>query len=222
MNTQLLEKLVSASKFFHSYIRRKKDCPSIGPLRSEYGRVVSDASDMNELPADAFSAVFVESAPPVPAQHQRFAGVLDEVYLSSGSIARVLTGLNSSSAAGPDGLHPHLLRVCSAAFSLPFYILFVTSLHEGVLPSLWKTSIVAPLHKIGSRCDSLNYRPASFTSVCCTVLERVIVTQLMDYLELNTLLSVHQLGFRESRRVEVQLLVTYGEVVELVDKGFCC
>ena len=34
------------------------------------------------------------------------------------------------------------------------------------------------------------------------------------------MLSVHQFGFLKSRSVEDQLLVTYGEVVELVDKGF--
>ena len=34
----IIGKFVSAPKLFHSYItRRKKGCPSIGPLRSEYG-----------------------------------------------------------------------------------------------------------------------------------------------------------------------------------------
>ena len=143
--------------------------------------------------------------------------MLDEIYLSPGSVASVLIDLNTS-AAGPDGLHPHLLRACSAALSLPLYILFERSLQEGVLPILWKNSIVAPLNKNGSRCDPLNYRPVSLTSVCCKVLERVIVSQLMDYLELNGLLSLHQFVF--CKGVEDQLLVIYGEVVELVDKGF--
>ena len=81
---------MSAPKLFHSYIRRKKGCSSIGPLMSEYGRVVSDASDMSELLADAFSAVFVEGVSPVPTQH-RIAGALDEVYVSPGSVAMVLS-----------------------------------------------------------------------------------------------------------------------------------
>ena len=85
--------------------------------------------------------------------------MLEEVYSSSGSVARVLTDLNSSSAAGPDGLHPHLLRARSAALSLSFYILFVRSLQDGVLPSLWKTSIVAPLNK-----RWLEIRPIELTS----------------------------------------------------------
>ena len=63
--------------------------------------------------------------------HQNFAGVLDEVYVSSGSAARVLSDLNSSSAAGPDGLHAYRLMACCAALSLPLCILFVRSLEEG-------------------------------------------------------------------------------------------
>ena len=75
----------------------------------------------------------------------------------------------TAAAARPDGLH-HLLKACSAAVSLPFYILFARSLEEGVLSSLWKTSTVVPLYKNGSGCDPLNYRPVSLTSVFCKVL----------------------------------------------------
>ena len=56
--------------------------------------------------------------------------------------------------------------------------------------------------------------------MCCKVLECAIVSQLVDYLESNVLLSVHKLGFRKGRNVEDQLLVTYSDVVELVDMGF--
>ena len=70
---------------------------------------MSNAADMSELLDNAFSAVFVENAPPVAAQHQSFAVVLDKVYVPSENVVKVLSVLNSSSAAGPDGLHPHLL-----------------------------------------------------------------------------------------------------------------
>ena len=66
----------------------------------------------------------------------------------------------------------------------------------------------------------INYRPVSLTSVCCKVLERVIVSQVVAYLESNGLLSVNQVGFRKGKSVEDQFLVTYGKVVELTDRGF--
>ena len=92
--------------------RRKEGCPFVGPLKSSYGRVVSNAVHMSEFLANAFSAVFVEGAPLVATQHQSFAGVLDEMFVSPESVIKVLSALSSSSDLGPDGLHPHLLNAC--------------------------------------------------------------------------------------------------------------
>ena len=127
-------------------------------------------------------------------------------------VAGHLSGLNSMSAADPDGLHPHMLKACSDELSLSLYLLFIRSLSEGDLPTLWKTSIVTPVFKSRNRCNPLNYRPVSLTSVCCKVLERVIVAQLVEYLELNNLLSANQFGFRKSRSVEDQLLAPYADL----------
>ena len=77
----MIKRLVSTPKLFHSYVIRRKSCPSVGPLKSRYERVVSNAVGMSELLANAFSTAFVEGAPPITAQHQSFVGVLDEVCL---------------------------------------------------------------------------------------------------------------------------------------------
>ena len=53
--------------------------------------------------------------------------------MSPESVVKVLSGLNSSSAAGSDGLHLHLLKACSEALSLPFHLLFKRSLDKGVI-----------------------------------------------------------------------------------------
>ena len=91
----------------------------MGPLKSEGGKLVSDASDMSELLADAFSPVLVERALPFLLSIRTLL-VCWMRFVSPGSVARALSGLNSSSADGPEVLHPHLLKACSAALSLPF------------------------------------------------------------------------------------------------------
>ena len=202
------------------YKEEKKSCPSVGPLRLECGEVVADALQMSEHFVDSFSSVFVRSTPVISGEHQRFGGVMGDVVVSPDLIAKVLSNLDGSSAAGPDGLHPHLLKACSVALLWPLFLLFFKSFEEGMLPTLWKTSVVAPLFKSGSRCNPLNYRPISLTSVCCKTMERVIGAQLVDYLELNNLLATNQFGFRKLRSVEDQLLLTYGEVTRMVDCGY--
>ena len=56
--------------------------------------------------------------------------------------------------------------------------------------------------------------------MCCKVFEQVIVSQVVDYLESNGLLSVNLFNFRRRRSVENLLLVTYSGAVELVDRIF--
>ena len=105
---------------------------------------------------------------------------------------------------------------CSVPLSWPLFLLFLKSFDGGMPPSLSKT----PSFKSGSRCNPINYHPISLASVCCKTMERVIVTQLVDYLELNHLFVPNQFVFRKLRSVEDQLLLTYGEVTRMVDGGY--
>ena len=162
--TSLVERLATALKLFYSYIRKgKKGCPSVGPLKSSNGVIVSRALEMNELLVDAFSAVFVPGVSPDVAEHQICVGVFNDVVRSP--VACLLSGLNGLPAAGLDGLHPYILRACPEALSLPMYLLFVRSLNDGVFPTLWETSVVTPLFKSENRFDPLNYCPVSLTSI---------------------------------------------------------
>ena len=138
-------------KLFHSYVgKRKKECPPVGPLRSKHWRVVLIPSDLSQLLTDAFSAVFW-GCPFYFCSASELWWCVE--WCLSESVVKVVFSLNCSSAAGPEGLHPIMLKTCTAALSLPFYHLFVRSLDEGVLPDLWKITIVAPLYKNGSRFD---------------------------------------------------------------------
>ena len=82
-------------------------------MKSRFGKVAL---------VEAFSTVFIEGVPQNEADYQVYAGVLDSVELSLGVLAGILSGLNSSSAAGPDGFHAHMLKACSNALSLPLYL----------------------------------------------------------------------------------------------------
>ena len=48
--------------------------------------------------------------------------------MSPENVGTVTPGLNSSFSAGPDVLHPHLLKACSAALALPFFIFYLKGL----------------------------------------------------------------------------------------------
>ena len=55
-----------------------------------------------------------------------------------------------------------------------------------------KKAIITPVLKKGSAKDKNNYRPVSCLMVLSKVLERVVVTQITEYMEVNDLLPDNQ------------------------------
>ena len=100
------------------------------------------------------------------------------------------SNLSSSIATGPDKVAcpmlKHLLRP-GMDFLLHIFNLLWT-LHS--FPSIWKTSII-PIHKMGKSLDSpASFRPISLTSCVSKLLERIILSCLLFFLESNSILSL--------------------------------
>ena len=69
------------------------------------------------------------------------------------------------------------------------------SLSQSKVPNDWKAAYVIPLFKKGK--DNVdNYRPMSILPAISKLLERVMHTQLVSYLQENRLLRPFQCGFR--------------------------
>ena len=70
----------------------------------------------------------------------------------------------------------------------------------GKFPTSWCTSTVIPVPKPGKdTSDPSNYRPIALTSCICKVMERMINSRLVWYLERNKIISPMQCGFRKER-----------------------
>ena len=206
-------------KILHSYIRNKKlGRPSVGPLKLETG-LCDNPQIMAESFALAFASVFTRGLPPDPAGHQLFDGHVSFLQISRDDVYALLSDLDGNSAMGPDGIHPLVLKRCAAQIAYPLHVIYNRSLHEGLVPSAWKESLVIPIYKKGPRYDPLNYRPISLTSTCSKTMERIICSHLRAYLEANSLLSPNQFGFRPGRSTMDQLLLVYNEVSYNTDRG---
>lgn len=217
----LMERFVESPKLFHSYIRRKKKGQlSVGPLRLDCERLVDDPRDMSESFVEAFASVFDAVPPDNPFRGRIHHDIMPDIVVRRAEVLNTLQDLDASSAVGPDSMHPKLLKCYAVELSFPLAIIFRRSLQLGSLPDLWLTSIVIPLYKGKSRYNPLNYRPVSLTSVCCKSMERVVVSNLVDYLEDNGIISAHQFGFRRGWSTEDQLLLTYTDVSNWMDAGF--
>ena len=87
-----------------------------------------------------------------------------------------------------------LLHIFNLSWTLHFF------------PSIWKTSSIIPIHKMGKPLDSpASFRPISLTSCVSKLFERVILSRLLFFLESNSFFS-RQAGFRSGRFTLDQIL----------------
>jgi hypothetical protein len=69
-------------------------------------------------------------------------------------------------------------------------------LDDGSFPDSLKVAKVTPIHKSGTKTDPNNYRPISILPVLSKVLEKVLFTRLLNYLNSINFFFKQQYGFR--------------------------
>ena len=85
--------------------------------------------------------------------------------------------------------------------------IFNLSWSSHFFPSIWKTSSIIPIHKMGRPLDSpASFRPISLTSCVSKLFERIILSRLLFFLESNSILSPRQADFRPGRSTLDQIL----------------
>jgi len=85
----------------------------------------------------------------------------------------------------------------------------------------WKDAGVIPLFKKGNKSDTQNYRPVSFTSIVCKILEsRIIIkNSILGHLTKFSLIRESQHGFTKGRSCLTNLLEFMEEVTDKLDNG---
>ena len=86
-------------------------------------------------------------------------------------------------------------------------------------PSIWKTSSIIPIHKMGKPLDSpASFRSISFTSCVSKLFERIILSRLVFFLESNSILSPRQAGFCPGRSTLDQILYLSQSILDGFNK----
>ena len=119
-----------------------------------------------------------------------------------------------ASSSSPDFSVPAIvLKKCKYSLAKPLYLLWKESLNTGTVPAAYKSQLVTPVFKKGSRSKASNYRPISLTPHKIKVFERIICDKVIEYLERNSILSSKQHGFRKGRSCLTQLLQQYDRIL---------
>ena len=103
-------------------------------------------------------------------------------------------------APGPDGIHNNLLKHLPED-TLKILKEILNKIRTSTdFPHQWRAATVIPIPKPNKdHTDPLSYRPIALTSCLCKVLERMINTRFIWYLEKSGIWDRSQCGFRKHR-----------------------
>ena len=104
----------------------------------------------------------------------------DGFTINKEDVKMVFTKVNVRKSVGPDGICSKLLKVCAPQLCQVFSTLFTWSLKDGIVPGLWKTSMICPIPKNNSPSDLSDYRPIAITSVVMKCFEKIVLHHLLD------------------------------------------
>ena len=136
------------------------------------------ASEFNGQFTDVFPKIEHNQVPLL----NRSAPFMEDIVVTKEGVAKLLKGLNPSTALGHDELHPRVLKELATELGPTFAHLFQQSFDTGEIPKEWSLANICPLFKKGDRSLACNYHPVSLTCVPCKLLEHIVCSNIMAHL----------------------------------------
>ena len=146
---------------------------------------------------------------------------ISSVVITCNEIKDIIAGLNTNKAHGPDNISVNMVKLCGHNLSVPLKIIFENIIKSGIFPDQWKEANVTPVHKKNDKQLITNYRPISLLPILAKIFERIIFTNLYNYLTANHLITQKQSGFRPGDSAINQLLSLVNEVHAAFDNKKC-
>jgi len=133
------------------------------------------------------------------------------------AVLRAVQGI-ASGATGHDGVNIVMLKYC-LPFLLPYLtFIFNFCLIHSVFPAAWKHAIVLPLPKCKDPMEYKDLRPISILSTVAKIFEKIIASQMKEYLEKNKILPEVQSGFRSGHSCATALATITDDILTALDK----
>ena len=210
-----------SSKRFWSYVKSQRtEDTGISDLVDK-NKTIFKPKDKADLFNSQFSKVFSKPCDTTypPPKFDSDSNTLNNLNVTKKGVLTLLQKIKENKATGPDDIPGKFLKFCALELHEVFTILFQTSLNLGTIPDEWKVAHIFPLFKKGDKTQAENYRPISLTCIVSKLLEHIVHSNVMGFLDSNQILTPFQHGFRQKRSCESQLLTTLRDFTDSLKKS---
>ena len=134
-------------------------------------------------------------------------------------LSQCIKRMRASRAVGLDEVPLQAVRECFPVIGPHLLKLVNLSLATKEFPDCWKIACVVPIPKSSKPVAPSDYRPISLLSVLSKILEKVVCTQLINYLTRAGLLHPSQYAYRSHHSTEDAVLTAVEQLITNTDEG---
>lgn len=214
-------------KQFWSFVKNNKSGNNSLPSTLTYAEQSAETGEsICNLFAKYFQSTFLSSSdsganssvlPGDCTRPYEYANSINNIEIDDKTLYTLLKAVDLNKGPGPDEISPVFISMCAAGLTIPLSILFKRSLGEGVVPQMWKSAFITPIHKNGDRGKVANYRPISKLCIFAKILERIVHTQVYNSLASTFIPEQH--GFLKNRSTASNLLTFVDRIALSMDSG---
>ena len=186
------------------------NCKSIA---NEFNKFFANIGKSAEALIPSTTTSPIEFMPPRLVNSFQFTPIKTE------EIEKEIENLNVKKATGPYSIPASLIKIMKNFVLEPLSMIFNISLTSGVVPDKFKLASVSPIFKKGSQLDVNNYRPISLLSIFNKILEKLVFSRLIKFLNGNNILYDKQFGFRSKHSTMQAILSITDKIQGAIEEG---
>lgn len=229
---ELLDKSVNNNKLMWKTIKNITYTRKINDANSELLSLKSSPTASADYVNDFFANIGKQIAQQIQPCTEEWNAYLRNLPKQNGSfvlldtdqneVRNILLSLKSGSAPGWDNIPTTFLKHVQSEIVPIITHLANLCFSQGIFPTALKQSIITPVYKAGDRGIVSNYRPISVLPAISKIIEKLLNSRLLNYLNKCKILSPSQFGFRQGKSTEDAVSALSSLVVEQLDNHKKC
>ena len=143
---------------------------------------------------------------------------LTDIKIEEADILEAAKKANNSWANDHVGLNMKLVKMTVAHFMPILLVMFNLSMMMSAMAESWLTALITPVPKKGDPTLAKSFRPVTIEQTWLRLLESIVNTAIVTYLESISFFHRMQFGFRKGRSCVHNLTDYWGFVVDLMTR----
>ena len=140
-------------------------------------------------------------------------------YTTCNEVQKIILNLRNDCSSDHDNIPVKFLKPVVDQITSPIVHIINTSINREIFPYTWKVARVCPIPKIDNPVTVKDFRPIFILPVLSKVYEKVILSQLLNYIENSAVYNPTQSGFRKGHSTTTLLLKFRNDIRKALNRN---